>query len=314
MLDRGCIVDRMDERSTIPVIDAHQHFWDLQRNRHPWLQDEPPIPFRYGDYAAIRHTYLPDDYRRDAAAANVVATVHVEAEWAQDDPVGEQRWLSGLRRTARLPTVSVAQARLDRADVAEVLAAQASFDFVRGIRHKPRAAADPRDARRGESGSMDDPRWRAGFAMLAGHGLSFDLQTPFWHAEAAAALARDFPSTQIIVNHGFLPCDRSPDGLASWRRALDLVAGQPNVALKISGLGLPGRSWPAEDNMPVIRDAIRIFGADRCMFASNYPVDSLCGRFDAILAGFRAAIADRPEAEQVMLLGGNAARLYRIAL
>lgn len=298
--------------TTIPVIDAHQHFWDLQRNRHPWLQDEPPVPFRYGDYTAIRRTYLPDDYRRDTATANVVATVHIEAEWTEDDPVGEQRWLSGLRQATGLPTVSVAQARLDRDDVAEVLAAQASVDFVRGIRHKPRAATDPRDARRGESGSMDDARWRAGFALLAGHGLSFDLQTPFWHAEATAALARDFPSTQIVVNHGFLPCDRSAEGLASWRRALELIAGEPNVALKISGLGLPGRNWPVEDNVSAMRDAIRIFGTDRSMFASNYPVDSLCARFDTILAGFRAAIADRSEAEQMLLLGGNAARIYRI--
>ena len=297
---------------TVPVIDAHQHFWDLSQRRYPWLQDAAPIPFRYGDYAAIRRTYLPPDYRRDSAGIAPVATVHIEAEWSRDDPVGEQRWLAELREAAGLPTVSVAQAWLDRDDVAEVLAAQAAFRFVRGIRHKPRAAASPAAARRGEAGSMDDPRWRDGYALLARHGLSFDLQTPFWHEAATAALARDFPATQIIINHTFLPADRSAEGLAAWRAALAVAAAEPNVALKISGLGVLGQPWRAADNVPVIRDAIAIFGAARCMFASNFPVDSVAGSFDTIYQGFAAAVADRPEAEQRALFHDNAVRFYRI--
>jgi predicted TIM-barrel fold metal-dependent hydrolase len=296
----------------VPVIDAHQHFWDLSRNRYPWLQDAPPLAFRYGDYAAIRRSYLPDDYRRDTASVGPVATVHIEAEWTEDDPVGEQRWLATLREATGLPTVSVAQARLDREDVAEVLVAQAGFRFVRGIRHKPRAAGSPQDVVRGAAGSMDDRRWRDGYALLARHGLSFDLQTPFWHAPATAELARDFPDTRIIINHTFLPADRSDAGLAAWRHALQLVAAEPNVALKISGLGLRGKRWQAADNVPVIQDAIRIFGVSRCMFASNFPVDSLVGAFGDIHAGFAAAVADRPPAEQRLLFHDNAAALYRI--
>jgi predicted TIM-barrel fold metal-dependent hydrolase len=296
----------------VPVIDAHQHFWDLSQHRYPWLQDVAPISFRYGDYGLICRTYLPPDYRRDTAGVAPVATVHIEAEWSPDDPVGEQSWLAALREAAGLPTVSVAQAWLDREDVANVLAAQAAFPFVRGIRHKPRAAASAAEARRGEAGSMDDPRWRAGYALLARHGLSFDLQTPFWHAAAAADLARDFPATQIIINHTFLPADRSAEGLSAWRNALTLVAAEPNVALKISGLGVRGHTWCAADNVPVIRDAIAIFGVARGMFASNFPVDSLAGRFDTIYQGFATAVADRPEAEQRALFHDNALRIYRI--
>jgi predicted TIM-barrel fold metal-dependent hydrolase len=297
---------------SVPVIDAHQHFWDLSQRRHPWLQDAAPIPFRYGDYGLIRRTYLPHDYRRDTAGIAPVATVHIEAEWFPDDPVGEQRWLAALRDTAGLPTVSVAQAWLDREDVADVLAAQAAFPFVRGVRHKPRAAASAAEACRGEARSMDDPRWRDGYALLARHGLSFDLQTPYWHAAAAAQLARDFPATQIIINHTFLPADRSAEGLSAWRNALTLVAAEPNVALKISGLGVRGQTWRAADNVPVIRDAIAIFGVARCMFASNFPVDSLAGRFDTIYQGFAAAVADRSEAEKRALFHDNALRFYRI--
>ena len=125
---------------------------------------------------------------------------------------------------------------------------------------------------------MDDPKWRRGYALLEKHGFSFDLQTPWWHLDAAAELARDFPDTQIIIVHTGMPVDRSEEGLAAWRAALEVAAAQPNVAIKISGLGRPGLPWTLTANGPVIRDAINIFGPERAMFASNYPVDSLAGR------------------------------------
>jgi predicted TIM-barrel fold metal-dependent hydrolase len=294
------------------VVDAHQHFWDLARNYYPWLADAEMIPFRYGDYAPLRRDYLPADYRRDAAGHRVVATVHIEAEWNPADPVGETRWLAALRAETGLPTVAVAQARLDAADVGEILAAQAAFGFVRGIRHKPAAAPSPRAVTDGAPGSMSDRHWRDGYALLARHGLSFDLQTPWWHLPEAASLARDFPRTPIIVDHAALPADRSAEGLAAWRAALAAAAREPNIALKISGLGQRGVRWQREANAPIVRDAIAIFGAERCMFASNFPVDSLVGSFDAIYSGFKAIVADRPLAVQRRLFHDNAMRIYRI--
>jgi predicted TIM-barrel fold metal-dependent hydrolase len=296
----------------LPIIDAHQHFWDLGRNRHPWLSDEPPIPFRYGDYAALRRDYLPADYRRDTARHRIVGTVHIEAEFDPAHPVAETDWLADLAAREGLPSVCVGQARLDRQDAAEVLAGQAARPMVRGIRYKPSAAPSPHEAARGWAGSMDCPAWRDGYALLDQHGLSFDLQTPWWHLDAAADLARDFPSTQIVINHTGLPSDRSEEGLARWRAALEHVAAAPNVALKISGLGRPGHDWTFEANGPVIRDAIAIFGPERCLFASNFPVDGLVGSYDAIVDGFLRAIEDRPEAERRMLLHDNARRIYRM--
>jgi predicted TIM-barrel fold metal-dependent hydrolase len=294
------------------IIDPHQHFWDLGRNYHPWLCDAEPIPFRYGDYSRLRRNYLPEDYRRDAAGFGIVATVHCEAEWTPDDPLGETRWLESVAAEHGLPTACIAQAWLDRADAEDVLARQAASPLVRGIRHKPRAAPSPDRAERGARGSMDDPGWRQGYALLARHGLSFDLQTPWWHLDAAADLARDFPGTQIVINHTGLPSDRSAEGLAGWRRGLEQVSSCPNVALKISGLGRPGLPWTMDANGPVIRDAIAIFGAERCMFASNFPVDSLCGSFRDIVEGFGRAVADRPASEQAALFRDNARRIYRL--
>jgi predicted TIM-barrel fold metal-dependent hydrolase len=295
-----------------PFVDAHQHFWKLDAHPYPWLQGETVSNFRYGDYSALKRNYLPADLARDTRGFAPARTVHIEAEWERADPVAETRWLTALAATEGRPSAIVAHAALDRGDVAEVLAAQAAFALVRGIRHKPVTASSAAEAVRGVAGSMDDPRWRAGYALLETHGLSFDLQAPWWNLDQATQLARDFPRTLLILNHSGLPADRSAEGLAGWRRALERLADAPNTAIKISGLGQRGLPWTEEANVPLIRDAIAIFGASRCMFASNFPVDSLVARYETILRGFLAAIAGHSEAERRQLLHNNAVRLYRL--
>ena len=140
---------------------------------------------------------------------------------------------------------AVGAAYFDRATTSrEVLAKHAKSALTRGVRNFPAATETAAQEARGATGSMDDPKWRDGYALLQKYGFSFDLQTPWWHFEAAAALARDFPKTQIIIVHAGLPADRSEEALAAWRAALETVAKEPNVAIKISGLGPPG---PAVD-------------------------------------------------------------------
>jgi hypothetical protein len=112
----------MSDVVSFEMVDPHQHFWDLSRNYHPWLCDPEPIPFRYGDYAAIRRNYLPADYRADAAPISVVKTVHVEAEWDRRTPVAETRWLAALADLHGLPSACVAYTALDGEGVEETLA------------------------------------------------------------------------------------------------------------------------------------------------------------------------------------------------
>jgi predicted TIM-barrel fold metal-dependent hydrolase len=296
----------------LDICDCHHHFWDLSQKNHPWLCDPVPVHFRYGDYSSIKRNYFPEDYRRDVAPYRVVKSVHEEAWWDRTRPVAETRWVESIAAAHGLPTAIVGAAWPARDDIEEVLAGHASSPLVRGIRNFPTPAGTAREARRGEAGSMDDPKWRRGYALLRRHGFSFDLQTPWWHMDAAAELARDFPQTQIVIVHTGLPVDRSAEGLAGWRRAMQLIARYPNVAIKVSGLGEPGRPWTLHSNGPIIRDAIAIFGADRAMFASNFPVDSIVGSFRTIYDGFRAAVADRPLSEQKKLFHDNAVRIYRL--
>ena len=216
--------------------------------------------------------------------------VHIEAEWDPRDPVGEMDFIAGLRERHGFPTVAIAQAWLDRDDCAAVLEAQARHAFVRGVRHKPRV------------GQMDDARWRAGYRRLAPLKLHFELQAPWRQLEEAARLARDFPDTTIVLNHAGLPL---PGELGGWRAAMAELAKWPNVMVKISGLG----NLDAAGKREVIQSTIELFGTQRAMFASNYPVDSLRHRF---YAGFEEAARSFSPEERVALFHDNAVRIYRM--
>ena len=233
-----------------------------------------------------------EDYRRDSARWQIEGGVYIEAEWDPRDPAGEMDFIADVRRRHGFPSVAVAQAWLDRDDCADVLDSHASRAFVRGVRHKPKA------------GQMDDMRWRAGFARLAPLGLHFELQAPFPQMEEAARLARRFPGTTIVVNHAGLP---SAD-LKSWRVAMAPMAACANAMVKISGLGNLGLPARREVTLALIE----LFGAQRAMFASNYPVDGLRDGFDAIYASFDGFTRDFPQAERDALFHDNAVRIYRI--
>ena len=101
-----------------PIVDAHHHFWDPQANYHPWLAEDAKIPFRYGDYSAIKRRYLPADYFGDVGAHRVVETVYVETEWDPRDPLGETRFVHHLAERHGAPHAVVAQAWLDAPDAA----------------------------------------------------------------------------------------------------------------------------------------------------------------------------------------------------
>jgi predicted TIM-barrel fold metal-dependent hydrolase len=298
---------------TGPIVDAHQHFWDPFANNHPWLKPEAMIPFRYGDYSAIKRRYLPEDYRKDVGAHNVRESVYVETEWDPATPIEETRYASSLATRDGLPNAIVAQAWLERDDAASVVARQAAFPLVRSVRHKPGGPATP-DAVGRERTLMSDDKWRRGYAELERYGLHFDLQTPWWNLGEAQALARNFPRTLVILNHAGLPSDRSTDGLAAWHAAMARFADAPNVRVKISGLGQRGKPWRSEDNRWIVEEIIAMFGAERAMFASNFPVDSLCASFDTIYSGFKAIAARYPHAEQEKLFCGTARSVYKTGI
>ena len=292
----------------LSLIDTHHHFLDPRAHYYPWLNDAGAPAHRYGDHSALKRPYLPADYARDTAGVNLVGSVHVEADWDPKDPVGEMRFIASLRAQCGLPSVAVGQAWLHQADAASTLEQLAAFDFVRGIRQKPRANAAPG----GPPGGMTDATWLQGYARLQPLDLHYELQTPYWHLHEAARVAADFPDTRMVINHAGMPSDRSEEGLRAWRTALAGMAAHPNVAIKISGIGEAGYQWRLDANRRVVLEVIDLFGVDRCMFGSNYPLDSLCAPFQAIFDAFAGYVAGFSERERAQLFVENARRIYRI--
>jgi predicted TIM-barrel fold metal-dependent hydrolase len=303
-----------DDPDAIALVDAHHHLWDLKRHRYPWLSDRPEPHFFLGDYSALKRDYLPADYLRDAAGHNVLATVHCEAEWDRDDQVGETAWLERIHAEHGFPNAIVAHAWFHTDNAEEVLARQAACPLVRGIRSKPVTSLSPQTMTPGAPGSMQDPRWLEGFSRLERHGLSWDLRVPFWHLPEAARVADEFPQVPIVLNHTGFPWDRSEAGLAAWRQAMETIARQPNVHLKVSEFGLKDQPWDYESNRRIVLEAIAMFGINRCMFASNFPVAGLRVDYERLVRSVAKMLTGFSAAEREAFFVRNAARFYRLAL
>lgn len=295
-----------------PIIDAHHHLWDLKLKKHPWLVPEPGREMVFGDPTPLYRDYLPDDLERHAAGLDLRGSAHIEAGWECCDPVGETRWLAGLKERHRLPSVAVVHAPLDDPRVGDILEAQCRFDFVRGVRFILSWHEDPAKRFVERADYMADRQWRSGFALLQRFGLSFDMMIYPGQLKDAADLADRFPETLIIVNHGGSPIDRDPDGMASWRQGLKDLARRPNVRLKISDLVAYDHDWTPESLRPVVLDCLDAFGPSRAMFASDFPVAGLHAGYAEMFAVFADIVRDLTLGEQQALFHDNAARDYRI--
>lgn len=310
-----------------PLVDAHHHLWDL-RQHYPWLQENAGKLAVHGDDTTIRRDYLVADYLADVGSLPLVASVHVDAGAA--DPIAEAQWLQQLSDSAAgsgtdtaaappaagLPQAIVAGARLADPGVAGALDQLAALANVRGIRDILNWHPDPALSYIDRSDLITDPQWLAGFAELEPCGLSFDLQAYPEQLPAAARLAADHPSTVIIVNHAGMPVDRGEAALEQYRAGLAALAAQDNVLMKISGIGMTDHRWAQVGPSalaPVVQACIDTFSPSRCMFASNFPVDSLYSTFTELYQAFDVLTDAYTRSERADLFGRVAATAYRIA-
>ena len=295
------------------IIDAHHHLWDLEELHYPWLEE--PVEHIVGDYSAIRRSYRVADFLDDAKNQDLVKSVHLQAEVDHADPVKETAWLQGLAddpASRGFPHGIVAYADFAAADAEAVLARHCRYRNMRGIRQMLNHGPEARLCFIDRGDVMGDSRWRAGFALLAKYDLSFDLQIWPWQMDDAAALARDFPKVPIILNHTGMPIARDAEGLACWRQGMARLAERPNVAVKLSGLGMFDLGWTTDSIRPFIVETIAAFGVERCLFASNFPVDRLMSGYDRLWASFAEIAAGFSEDERSKLFHDNAARVYRL--
>lgn len=305
-----------------PLVDSHHHLWDLQQH-YPWLQENAGELAVHGDDAAIRRDYLVADYLADVGDLPLLASVHVDAGAA--DPIAEARWLQQLADTAAasasghpaqgLPQAIVAGAKLADPDVSGTLDELVTLPNVRGIRDILNWHPDPALSYIDRSDLITDPQWLAGFAMLEPRGLSFDLQAYPEQLPAAARLAADHPSTAIIVNHAGMPVDRSEPVVDQYLAGLAALAAQDNVLMKISGIGMTDHLWAQAGPgalAPVVQACIDAFTPARCMFGSNFPVDSLYSTYRELYQAFDILTVEHSPDERADMFGRVAAAAYRI--
>jgi len=299
-------------REGLAIIDCHHHLWDLRANYYPWLTDRIGMQV-CGDYAAIRKNYLLADFFRDGAGLRLVKSVHVQAEHDHADPVRETRWLQAIadRPESRgFPHAIVAYADLAAPGVEGVLEAHCQFRNVRGIRQLLHEGfLDPAHP---HPSPLEDPTWRENLGRLRRFGLSFDLQVFPQQMLQAASLVREHPSLQFILVHTGQPIRRDADGLEQWRRGMRDLAACPNVCAKISGLGMFDRQWTVGSLRPFVLDTIDFFGPARCMFGSNFPVDSMMSTYRNLWQAYATLTAAFSGDEQRMLFAETAQRVYRL--
>ncbi|MGH6919283.1 MAG: amidohydrolase family protein [Geminicoccaceae bacterium] len=296
------------------IIDPHHHLWDLERHDYPWLRPETAHPA--GDLAPICQSYRLEDFLFDAAGLELVKSAHLQAEIDRRDTVAETAWLQAIADapdSRGFPHGIVAFADLADPKVEATLERHCRYPNMRGIRYLLNYEAGlPLYCATERGDWLRDPQWRKGFGLLARYGLSFDLQI-FWQQMADALdLARAFPDTQVILNHTGMPRKREPAYVEAWRNGMGTLAAAPNVAVKISGLGMFHHDWTAETIRPFVLDTIEIFGVERCMFASNFPVDKLASDYANIWRAFEEITTGFAPEERRALFYDNAARLYRL--
>jgi predicted TIM-barrel fold metal-dependent hydrolase len=292
------------ERDAPPIIDTHQHLWDLNRFRLPWLKDAGEV---------LNRTYTTEDYLKAAAGLNVVRAVYVEVDVEPAQRERETEYVIDLCRRKVGPTVAaVVGGATEQETFPQSVSRHKDGPYVKGVRSSFDAGL--------AAGEVFVKNLRALGAM----GMSFDINSSGSGLERAAAVAEQCPDTVFVVDHcGNIGAEAfrragAPAGSAErrnpWQRAMTALAGRQNVVCKISGVMEAARTGLAgeEEYAAVINHCLEWFGPDRVIFASNWPVVNRAGSFGAWVKLLRSVTAGRPAADVRKLFSDNAIRHYRL--
>ena len=292
--------------------------------------------------------YLPEAYAASASSLPIVKTVHVEAMC--DNALAEAQWIESLADAGKCKVAAiVAGVNLADADAeAQLDELKAKCPRVRGIRYivdyvgpfdGGKTATHPNMIR--HDGGIDylrdataAPAFAKGFAALAARGLSFDLQCAPEQLPAAAELCARNPQVPVVIDHMGKVRHLKADGgaedaakLTEWREGMKLMAAMPQVSVKLSMLGYCVPGWhtaPEKEQLlkTLVLETIDLFGAKRCMFASNFHIsasgsdsDGACDtglEMPELYAKFESWVADRSEEHRDLLFAGAASAFYRI--
>ena len=287
-------------------IDAHHHLWDLEAVHYPWLMAKGEVRF-FGDPAPIQRNYLLDEFRRDASQRGISGSVHIQVGAA--DGLAEAGWVQSVADAhPEWPLVQVVHCDLTADKLDAQLDEFAALSTVRGVRQIV-GRAPGEDARTGTNALLEDPAFVAGLQKAAARGFTFDLQLlPELMAGAARVFAA-VPEISVALCHAGSPYDRSADGLRAWAQALGQLSALPQVSCKLSGLGMFEHDWTVDTIRPIVETCLEQFGPQRCMFGSNFPVDSLSSSYSALFEAYEDLVPDHDQSD---IFGDTARRFYRL--
>lgn len=296
-----------------PIIDCHQHLWDLERFKLPWI--EPGT--------LLGRSYVMKDYLAAIEGTGIQYAVYMEVDVDPAQQTAEAEHLISICQSGKAPTIAaVISGRPAAAGFADYITPLAKSPYIKGVRQVLHGASTP-------AGYCLQEDFVRGIQLLGELGLSFDLCMRPKELADAAALAKQCPKTRFIVDHCgnadvkafFKPGDPRLGGIkpdhdvAAWKRDIEALAAQKNVICKISGIiARVPKEWSAEDLAPIVNHCLDSFGPDRVIFGSDWPVCLLGAPLKAWVGALRQIIADRPATDQQKLFFGNAERFYGLKL
>ncbi len=292
-----------------PIIDAHHHIW--RQADLPWLLG-PTQPRIFGAYDEIKRDYLIDEYRADAEVNNVARSVYVQANWAPNWFADEAAWVQAVADETAWPHGIIAYADVTAQNAVQQYDKLSKISLIKGIRHQLHWHENPlyRFAKRPDL--AEDSTVRANISRLADYGWSFDLQIFTDQMAGAAGLAQTCPNVTFILQHAGMLEDLTEAGKSRWRDGLKRLADQSNVMCKLSGLGTFLRRNDPDHIAMVIEEALVIFGAKRCLFGSNFPIEKIWTSYKEMITAYRIAAAHLSSEDQYALFHDTAERVYRL--
>jgi L-fuconolactonase len=273
-------------------IDAHQHFWRYRPETHAWIGDS---------MAVLKRDFLPGDLEPLLRDAGFDGCVAVQAAHSLD----ETRFLLGLADRHPFVRGVVGWVDLVSPDLDRQLESFAPHPRFRGVRHIAQDEPDDAWLSRGDV--------VRGISRLSGYGLTYDILVYARQLPAALELARRLPDQPFVLDHVAKPEIRAAR-LEPWRRDLRLLASLPHVFCKLSGLVTEAEwdGWTPESIRPYMDVALEAFSPDRLMIGSDWPVCLLGGQYPRVVGLARDFVSMLSASEQAAVLGGTAARFYRL--
>lgn len=291
------------------MIDAHHHIW--RQADLPWLLG-PEQPRIFGPYGAIRRDYLIDEFLADLKGTGIEKSVYVQANWPPEKFEEEAAWVQSVADAAGWPHAIVAYADFTVDDVTPQLERLAKYPLMRGVRQQLHWHENPLYRFASRPDLAESPTLRRNVSKLAKYGWAFELQVFADQMEGAAGLVRACPEAPFVLMHAGMLVDTSGEGRAKWRRGMETLAAEPNVVSKLSAFG----TFIHRNDPAFIRDMIEttvaIFGADRCLYGSNFPIEKLWTSYADLFAAFRAGASGLTQSQWDAIFNDTAARIYRV--